>query len=1053
MSVTLATAATVSAVALGYTQLARLLVGDTAERVAPVAEGADAEILPPPPEKQIVANEHLAHVPWAESASHFVRTDRLLMYANGWDLGPENKSVDCAPLAVVFRNPPGAEDSSRGPLVLTAKAARLRFVKPIGPEAEGGSSRINSAVFKGPVRIDGADGLNVTVAGDVAYDEAASKFWSDAPVTVTRGDHRGSGRGFELELFAVGTPGQFETFAVSGVKTARLLRDVRFEARPDGGDADRPGVPVVVTSRGSFTFDLDDNHGLFVDDVVVTRRPSGGDAETLDCDRLEIELAPKDPVAAAARRERVGRTLPGEFITEPIDPDLELRRLIATGDSVVLASPARGLTVFATEAVHDLAAGKMRATHPGKVKIVRDRTVVLCPEVTIDVDADGVPGEVVGHGAGELRQFAEQTPTVRLITRWSERVVRPVPAVPGREEIRLFGRPRVDGVEPDGSPGPTLEADMLTIFLTSDGEPPADDAEDPLGGGSLKPRQLRAVGDVRLRSERFAADTPELTVDLVDPEPDRAVSGDAGRSMSVAHSFSPDALRLGLSTVTTTPRVFASVPTAVTARRVAPRSARNTDGPILAKADAIFVTAVGDFSALGGQAEDETKPNDSGKSGLDALREIRAVGNVRVRQDHVDGREPLDVSGDELRLVGEGGERQTVHVVGAPAHLREGMSSGQVHVQADRVHLDRSADRIWVDGPGLLELPIDPATTGPGIRHDGRLDVWWEESMEFDGRIATFRERVRTVFGDNRLACPSMRVVLDRAIDFGAPPDDAGDPANGRPQLAGVICEGGVVIDGFMTDPEGDAAATSDAGQSGVYHAEFASLVYKHATGETLGEGPGHLDLWQRGDADRAGLAAGAVVVANAPADRADVGWNEARVDFVGQLRGFVQKQEATFDRRVTVITGPVEGPGGRLDPDDLPIEAAWMQCQELTLSRHESRAEPAARRAEPIVPTGMSDALSAGGSAHLELRAEGNVEIEGRMQGARTASELFFARGDLVTFDQSKGLYTLRGVEDREASIARDDSGGEVHARTIWFVPATRKVVLDQISGFSGAP
>ena len=111
---------------------------------------------------------------------------------------------------------------------------------------------------------------------------------------------------------------------------------------------------------------------------------------------------------------------------------------------------------------------------------------------------------------------------------------------------------------------------------------------------------------------------------------------------------------------------------------------------------------------------------------------------------------------------------------------------------------------------------------------------------------------------------------------------------------------------------------------------------------------------------------------------------------------------------------------------EKLTKDAGRMRCQNLRITQHE--------------PAKTEDA------GYVDLLATGNVELEGRS---------FNARADSISYDESKGLYTLRSQGRRKATIWRQTQvGGELSradAQLMNFIPARNLLKLDQAIGLDG--
>ena len=77
----------------------------------------------------------------------------------------------------------------------------------------------------------------------------------------------------------------------------------------------------------------------------------------------------------------------------------------------------------------------------------------------------------------------------------------------------------------------------------------------------------------------------------------------------------------------------------------------------------------------------------------------------------------MQILGDRLELSDAAGPNAVATVTGQPAHC-EARGLG---LTGSNIHLDRGANRLWIDGTGQMDLPL-PSSAGataarPGNRH------------------------------------------------------------------------------------------------------------------------------------------------------------------------------------------------------------------------------------------------------------------------------------------------------------------------------------------------
>jgi hypothetical protein len=187
----------------------------------------------------------------------------------------------------------------------------------------------------------------------------------------------------------------------------------------------------------------------------------------------------------------------------------------------------------------------------------------------------------------------------------------------------------------------------------------------------------------------------------------------------------------------------------------------------------------------------------------------------------------------------------------------------------------------------------------------------------------------------------------------------------------------------------------------GVRTANAFELAINRQNGRVAAQGPGTLVDWRRGNGKRAGVEPSAGVRANGALAAETVEWEYTRIDFSGRMDGNTDERIATFHDRVRVVYGPVGRSTVHIDEDNLPKDGGWMHCNRLQITQHPERKQQ---------------------RAYVEMEATGNTELEGRT---------FHAMAHVATYDESKGLYVLKGDGKRNAKIWQQKIPGAEPAGT----------------------
>ncbi|QDT36681.1 hypothetical protein [Stratiformator vulcanicus] len=1082
---TLGVTAIICGLSFGYAHLTRpLFEFETPEPIGNLA-GTSTAPAPQPSHNRRSAEQFLEDEPWAQTANYQLRNDQAVLFTNAWETVEDDHAIRMRPFAMILQGTGGGENGGEDtrPITVTAASAYLRFQGAVRI-ADSNPGRIQFGALEGPVTIRGKDGLLIS-GSNFAFDEQTQKIWSDERIEFQYGPHHGKGRGVEIDLFRAGPAEAFETVAFSGLGRIHVRREVDThlattgttlpgtdaaattdrktseEATDESSGGDESDKPIRVVSDGPFEFDPATNVASFSENVRVYRPVDDGAPDTLHCNTLTIELSPKDDEseeAAQRRREELANLPPGEVAGQPVDPGLSPQKLIAVGSPLAVSSPTNDTKIFAETATYDVANGTLVFDSSVPVRVLRGPSLLTSGRVVVRHTDSGSFTDIDCLEGGSMRQLDPETGELDFDARWKDQMnVRNGVGGEGQLTITMIKDVLVR------RPGQqfALAGQTVTMYADSVEGDPSDalisDASAPIDEEStsnFEPSKMVARDQVSLISPQLLAQTDLLEVDFVpaaDPvaSPPRPLKPDSGRRLEPLGGLLQNDRNIGFASV-------ADSPTNVAAPRQAQRvtalkpSDEPLEDPYRMVADKIVVTVERkpNSSSLDAtsQGEDETEQSDQ-------IRKIVTTGHVQMWKKRPDNEE-FRIIGDQLIVRRQPDGTQLADVMGKPAHVRD----RGAHIQADMISLDRGANRAWVDGAGLLELPVKQSSSGAELDEPGRLDVWWTESMNFDGREAHFVGEVRTIMDDDRLICSEMTVRLTERISFAenGPGLDGGGPLGGSsqksnsitttsatavtgnespiepaddsedegPQVESIVCTRGVEVDGYEFE---------EGVQKGTRRAKFWEFQVDNVTGKTTAKGPGWVKLWRRGERDRANLSVEATVVANTTVEKNEANWEFTRVDFSGNMSGRIGKngqvtdgpQTATFHGGVQILYGPVPDGTATIEPEALPPEGGWMRCRSLQVTQKKGEE---------------------GKAATIELLAAGNAELEGRS---------FYARADTISYDESKEMYILRSLGDRWSTIWRQAKiGGKysrADARTFKFIPSKNHLVSDQTRALDG--
>ncbi|MFQ5731967.1 MAG: hypothetical protein ACE5KM_08425, partial [Planctomycetaceae bacterium] len=986
----------------------------------------------------LVARKHLSHVKWAETAGYQLRTANSYVYAKDWKPVDADKAVRFKPFAMVWMQK--GRKPGETPITIVADSAYVQFVRKFDV-TNPDPGRVIGGSLEGEVEIRGPNGMTV-IGSNFVFSEEAMRLWSDDPIRFTYGVHRGRAVGLQCELLEVEGPARAGRFRVGGFQSIRLRRDVvmnflfRGSRKGDlaGKDESLPSTaalgtkkkpqPVQIRSKGSFEFGVQTNVATFEDDVKVFRAAAPGKLDTLLCDLLTLVFERDEKNAGKKSDAPSGPQTPGERF-RTIDSKLAFRRLRAQPRAprrhVVLISPNNNLTAHMNDLIHDAQSNVTVLRDPEAVQVVHEDSRMQAPEITLVQDRKGDATTLFCKGAGWIRHFDKQTGRRDFSANWKKSLRKyPDPAsdldvIDLEQDVALL-RPQ-DASE--------LQAQFVRIWMDRRKKRrPADNvsAKSPATPGGItqrvRLRRMLALNRVTMTSPDMRTYTKRLEV-WFDHSPPLSKSA---RSRSGLVSAVRRVQRVSRRRVTRSALPAAPIGSRSPSGAAGPAYMASVDGPPFGPADEVEkgVPPMTDGRGSPRVPKDDgplqvwadlvrvlVAPGRGRQAGQ--VREVWTLGRVQVKQDHRPGEAPLRINGDKMHILNRTKTDQVLHVYGKPAHIRD----RKMHIEGNQVHLDRGKNRSWVDGKGLLQLPVDKTLDGRKLQTPQILDVWWRKNMTFDGDTARFRGQVRGVVEDSRIRCEELDVVMSERVEFGR--RRRGSPES---KVKQIVCRDNVQFESY--EYEENKLIQIRKGR-------VRNLTVDQLTGDTDAKGPGWVAVWRRGGGGRRARFGGpGLVRSNRAASRPRKSeWDYTRIDFADRSQGNFQKRYTRFRNRVDVVYGPVQRPPHVIDPDELPDGGGWMRCRELLVTQF------AKTETQP---------------AFMTLRGEGNSEVEGMK---------FHARADTITYNELRDLYVLRSLGRRDATIWRQtEVGGERSrfvAQRMEFVPSRNSLKFDKAKRLDG--
>ena len=1038
---TIATVACLTGAYAMYAILSRSLV-DVPELPTTSGEQVRHAIAHRPAENVRVAETHLSEQSWAARSEYMLHSGQSFIYTREFQHTAGDPRIRFIPFAMVWlqKNKQGVEEA----VTLVSDSALIRFASGLD-SANPNPGRVIGAVLDGDVQIKGPDGLEI-VGKQFVFDESAPSLVSTNPVDFRYGSHQGWGRTLNMKLIpAEGPPGRDRPH-VFGIRTVRLgsgpvsAEHVRLNIRPpqQQGQESEPQKPVTIQCRGDLEFDVAAQTATFSKSVRASRWTGKSDYDQLECDELWLQFEPApNPVAMAnmAAPEDSGKDT-GAQPYQKIETDLVFRHLIATGQKVLVRSTQNNLRATMNRLEYDSPkrrlqlTGRVHATDPRNVFVSFKGSALTVPDVEVLLHEGTLlkEKEVLCRGAGRLERISPETNVATFVATWAGHLRKSTDSANGLDVIELQKQAYFSQLQQKTA----LGAETIRLWLAplSLGIPAgAGDPSSQPPTSEPQPKRLVAERDVALVSPQLVARTSELEIRFEEGVP-------APREIGLQRRDALQQVSLELPVPRTTDRRPLDPPiqpkprTAVVPSQgkvqaasfaaagllgppIDPLSAdtassvraRSTD-PMLKSSEPLEVTA--DWIGVRMQrVEGEPQPE---------LIDVETRGHFKIVRRSSAGEAPMTAEGDRLHLQNRGKDREIVHLFGQPAHLR--VRDRGLHVEGREIHLDRAANRVQVNGKGLIQLPVPPGTAFESVgqaTNDPDLDVWWQESMVFDGLTAKFIGKVRAELGFSRMHCGQMDVSLSSRLSF------TDQEVEQQPELRTVRCREDVSFENSdYQDPDNKLLIRVQRGR-------VSEFTLDRLKGTSFAQGPGQMLVWQRGTGTQPGLVPRAAIQANRPISAVTADWDFTRVDFKGQMTGKIEPQLSTFRDSVLIVHGPVNRLSEMIDPDHLTPQAGSMRCENLEFAHHAKGPNQS--------------------NAYQQLVGWGNAQIEGRG---------FYANADSISFDGSKGMYMLWAHGNQSAMIAQDTDQGrrnEASGRRIEFIPATKTVKVDWANGATGSP
>lgn len=1001
---TMATGAALSGAYVAYSVVVSSIVRIPESAPEPVVSSELAHTQRPQ-ENMRVASDWLKDQVWASSARYQLRTDSMFVYANEWQPSGDKGLIHFRPFAAVWLS--HDKDGVEQAVTVSAESALLKFESSFefdNPKP----GRVTGGSLDGAVRITGPDGLEI-LGEDVFFLEGTSSLYSLSPVKFRFGQNRGEAGQLFVRLIKAETPISKDRPNVIGIESVELRQNVRMDLVLDEERVEEGSLTVKCTGR--FVYQVERRVATYEQDVVAYRYVGHPQKpEYLQCDRLTLQFDAKSPATAGGQEPRAaGRKSRDEF--QKPESNLEFRALTAEGKPAAAGKPAmpvrlrsepQQLKAWMKQLTYDARERSIVMSSPTGVQVAQQGNRLICPEIRVVLGEDNSISEALCLGTGWFESKTE-TGEVAFAADWMKQLRKTTDPETQLDLIELVQ----DASFRQSQRETALGADLIRLWFT----PPENESGNERRrfqfagqGNEALPKRLLALRHVAFVSPKVEYEGEHMEVLFDDgslsPTEEKPLLGRRERPRSAVKVTARRGDAEGRKTTRRSSAKrssvgFASVPPE--GDDPAPNSGDAPSRPPMeVSADKMRVRIL---PAKSSAAQPE-------------VAEIWTAGHVRVIQPSDHGGLPIVVTGDRLHVRNNSETDQVVHVFGEPgrpAHLRD--EEQQLHLEGQAIGLDRAANLSWVEGAGLLQLPVPKTLDGQDLPEPQILDVWWKEWMDFDGLLATFEGDVKAKLEGGTMQCRTMQVELSRLVSFGEPNEGEADA-----EVKTITCRDGVEFENHRYQ-EGQLLS--------IQKAKVWEFRIDNVTQDAQAQGPGWMQMWRRGNGKRAGLAVTESVQANRISREPPAEWEYTRVDFAGDMKGNLGRKRSTFHDRVEVLYGPVERPVDVINRHELPKDGGWMRCDSLEVAQ---------------------TAASRDGKGFVQLLGKGNTRLEGRG---------YAARADEISYDETKGLFVLRSLGNYQATIWRERAPGDQQlrqdAQRMEFNPATGDLRITKSTGGEG--
>ena len=1012
-----------------YTAYARFAV--------PVLEGPVIRIqrrsapTTPPIANQLLNKDYLnSLVPsdgWELEPCKTLLTPQGTVYFKKWERIDDQGTYKIYPFTLVIndpasraakqrRNPREKLDADETPVVLRSfQGAEVKFNKPLTANSQSEKATMETARLLGQVTIfrPPANDENELRVKTSNVEVNRQNIYTLNEVLFQFGPHSGKGRNLTIRLAheTEGTAASFST--INGIEQLELAFVNWLELQPVGSNDFGPPAekrqpksnehhislgnqrtPLRLSCKGPFVFRMKEQTATFREHVVITQLDSWGD--NLHCDSLLIEFENQNEETQITQNQN-GSAAPGA------QGGPSVKRLVAhgqVGQPAVVRSNSRETTIVGEHLIFDVPTGVISAAGRSPVTIRNPRLEFEVAKLNYRMNENNRIGVLDSVGPGQLRSLSQDNENPLNIEFSNSLKINPLDS--RRIQIDLAGNTRVKTAESK------ISAEELSFVLwelpgkeklTAAAVQDSDAADSPdKNKWEYLPSKMTATRKVEFETDSLIGNTETLVANW--PEP--VLRGDREQS-----------------NLPMQPRSY-------------PQIAANPAGMVDIRSARRHTVRMASFQSPA-LPPPKTKMRFSGDSitasvfgGLEEMKlsDLKVDGNLQLENKPLPGdtqSEPFQLSGDSLALApqSEGLYRATLK---GNSQTSAKLITQSFALSGSTLELDQTANTVWVNGAGRLNIDADtpsgaprittttpPTDTGiSGISGNAKLEdinIQWVGGMIFDGKQIYFERDILmkahqkpegNLKSTTTTLSQAMKVTLSQPFKFRSDSNKRIAPKLQTIQLVNRLADNQRAFRqvGF-TDQEDQQTLRPIIIQNETVEIGTQLKVqqqkllvrdaFLEASGRIIADGPGTVITHQPTSNKTSGQRL------TGPRTDGSKKLTCVHVNFDGKLIANQKQNRLTIDGNTRTAWAPVLNTDRTLDPDQpnrLPSDAVLLLSDKLDYEQVVSRSYD-----KPV----------------NVLQAKGNASVRGR---------LFEADAQKLRYDDYSDVMTIEGSSQSDARL-----------------------------------